>query len=91
MDEETDESNQQGNDACVHYYANRTRGQNWVPLGTRNGRQYRDYINSRGDWKYPDGAWRETRNLTDAEIDVIDGCAQTVDIGAHAKKRMKKY
>ena len=58
----------------------------WVPMGTRNGRQYRGYINSWHDRQYQDGSWREVRNPTDAEIDVIDGSKQTVDFGEHANK-----
>ena len=49
-------------------------------------RQYREYIRSRGDRGYKDGAWREIRDPADAEIDVADGCTQTVAIGEHAKK-----
>ena len=55
-------------------------------MGAGKGRHYRDYRNSRVDWKYRDGAWRETRNPTDAEIGVIDGGAQTVDFGEHSDK-----
>ena len=56
------------------------------------GGHYRDYRNSLGDWQYRDGACRETRNPTDAESGVIDGCAQTVDFGARMPtKRMNKY
>ena len=59
-----------------------------MELGTdeQRGRQYRDYRNSRGGWQYQDGEWRETRNPTDAEIDVIVGSTQTVYFGGHANK-----
>ena len=61
-------------------------GENWAPMSTRNERQYREYISSWGDWEYPDGAWRETRNPTDSEIDVADGGAHAVDFGKYANE-----
>ena len=39
-----------------------------------------------GGWQYRDGAWRDARDPTDAEIVVIDGSAKTVDFGEHANK-----
>ena len=85
MEEETSEPNQKGNGAGVHYPQIR-QGGNWAPMGTRNERQYRDYNNPWGAWQYRYGAWRETRNPTDAEIDVIAGSSQTVDFGERADK-----
>ena len=75
-------SNQKRNGAFI-ILRRRRGGRNWVPMSTWEERQYRDYINTLGDWRHQDGAWRETRNPTDAEIDVIDGGAQTVDFGEH--------
>ena len=64
----------------------RIRHGGWEPTGARDGRQYRKYSSSRGDWQYRDGAWREMRDPTDAEIEVTDGSTQTVGFGEHADK-----
>ena len=84
MEEETSESNRKRNGACAHYHSKTTRGMHWVPMSKWEERQYRDYFNSRGDWQYQDGAWRETRNPTDAAIDVVDGSEKAVGFGEHA-------
>ena len=80
------ESSQRGKGAAIHYSPNATRGKNWAHTSTRNERQYREYISSWVDWEYQDGAWREIREPTEAEIDVIDGSAKTVEFGEHANK-----
>ena len=86
MGEEAAESNQKRKWHMQSLFPDGDTVAELVTDENRGERQYRDYNNPWGAWQYRYGAWRETRNPTDAEIDVIAGSSQTVDFGERADK-----
>ena len=75
-----------GNSAGVRYSSFSEWWQRRAPIIRINGRQYREYRNSRYYWMRGDGSWREARDPTDAEIDDVDGETQKAGFEDHKRK-----
>ena len=57
---ESDNEEETGEAAGIHYTSYSERGHQWDPINRSNGRQYREYRDSRNEWLRLDGrrmAW----------------------------------
>ena len=81
---------EQGEVAIIHYTSYSIGAQQWGPTNRINGRQYQEYRNSRYDWIWIGGEWRETRCPTEEEIDEIEGKTKKVGFREHKTRRMWK-
>ena len=68
---ESDYEEEKEEEAGRHYTSYSIRGK-WAPINRIDGRQYREYRNSRYDWVRIDAEWREARDPTGG-IDDIEG------------------